>query len=168
MASTVLRETLLSSQLLVQIYVLTILQHHIDVLGIVEIAMQLHDIGMIQSPLNLEFSLHLGEKVEFFEHLFIDDFEGNRNASGSLHSLENFAKLAASNGLNPCKIMLIPALPLLLLRIYSRLRNFLLLRIVAILCSDRQVCLFHHIILTLLYMFVDVEKVKLINFMNLI
>ena len=71
-ASFVLGETLLSPQLLVQIAVLAALKHNIDVLGVVEIPVQLHDVRVVESPLNFEFALHLGEKVEFLEHVLED------------------------------------------------------------------------------------------------
>ena len=79
---------------------LAVLKHDVDVLGIVEVAVQLHDVRVVQSPLNFEFALHLGEKVELFQHVLKDNFERYLETCVPLHCLENLAKLAASDGLD--------------------------------------------------------------------
>ena len=77
-ASSILREAFLLSQLLVEVTVLAVLQHHVYVLGIIEIAVKLNDIRVVESPLNFELSLHLAEEVELFEHMLEDNFKGAR------------------------------------------------------------------------------------------
>lgn len=69
----VFAETFLTSQFLVQISVSAILEHHIDVLGVVKIPVEAYNVRVVQSPLNFEFSLHLTEKVKLFEHVLKDD-----------------------------------------------------------------------------------------------
>ena len=105
---------------------LAVLKHDVDVLGIVEVAMQLHDVRVVQSPLNFEFALHLGEKVELFQHVLKHNFKRHLQTCVTLHCLENFAKLAASNGLDTREVVYCPALSTLLLS-STTLRVFFLL-----------------------------------------
>ena len=79
---------------------LAVLKHHINVLCVVEVSVQLHDVWVVESPLDFEFTLHLGEEVELFEHVFEDDFESARYASITLHSFEYFAEFSTADCLD--------------------------------------------------------------------
>jgi len=57
--SSVFREAFLASELLIKVSVLTVLEHNVDVLGIVEVSVKLNDIWVVKSPLNFQLSLHL-------------------------------------------------------------------------------------------------------------
>ncbi len=65
-AGALFREALLPSELLVKIAMFAVLKYHINVLGVVKIAMQLNNIWMVKSPLYLKLSFHLGKEVELF------------------------------------------------------------------------------------------------------
>lgn len=60
-----LRKAALSSKFLIEVAVLAVVQNDIDVLGVVEIAVELNNVWVVQAPLDLELSLHLAKKVEF-------------------------------------------------------------------------------------------------------
>ena len=104
----VFAETFFSTQFLVQISVSAILEHHIDVLGVVKVAIEAYDVRVVKTPLNFEFSLHLAEKVELFEHMFENDFQGNWDSRRSLHCLENLTKFATTDGLDSAEIVDVP------------------------------------------------------------
>lgn len=59
MAGSIFREAFLTSELLVEVSVLTVLEHNVDVLGVVEVSVKLNDIRVVKSPLNFQLSLHL-------------------------------------------------------------------------------------------------------------
>jgi len=58
-AGSIFREAFLAPELLVEVSVLTVLEHNVDVLGIVEVSVKLNDIRVVKSPLNFQLSLHL-------------------------------------------------------------------------------------------------------------
>ena len=60
-------EILLSPQSLKKIATWTVLQHCVDILLVVEVAVEAHYVWMIKSPLNFELFFHLTEKVKFFK-----------------------------------------------------------------------------------------------------
>ena len=64
-------------QLLVQVSELAVLKDHVDVSLFIEVSIELHNVGMVKPPLYFEFSFHLREKVELFQHTFVNDLEGN-------------------------------------------------------------------------------------------
>ena len=111
--SSVFREAFLASELLIKVSVLTVLEHNVDVLGIVEVSVKLNDIWVVKSPLNFQLSLHLWEKVKLLKHLLEDNFECTWDTCRALHCLEHFAELAATDCLDSCEVMLAPALTFL-------------------------------------------------------
>ena len=64
MAAAVLREALLAAQLLVQVAMLAVIEHNINILGVIEVPMQTDNVRVVQSPLNFEFTLHLRKEVK--------------------------------------------------------------------------------------------------------
>ena len=67
--------------------------------------MELHNIRVVQSPLNFELALHLAEKVELLEHVLEDDFESNWDASATLCGLKDLAELATAHGLDASEVV---------------------------------------------------------------
>ena len=76
MSCAILREALFSAQLLVKIAMLTVLEHHVNVLRIVEVAVKAYNIRMVQSPLNFKLAFHLAEEIKLLEHILENDLEG--------------------------------------------------------------------------------------------
>ena len=75
MPCAILREALFSAQLLVKIAMLAVLQHHVNVLCVVEVAVKAYNIRMVQSPLNFKLSFHLAEEIKLLEHILENDLE---------------------------------------------------------------------------------------------
>ena len=84
---------------------LAVVQDNVDVLLIVEVAMQFDDIWMVESPLNFELSFHLAKEVKLLEHVLEDHLQRTRHTRASFRSLEYFAKLATADSLNPSEVI---------------------------------------------------------------
>ena len=89
-----LTEALLSSESLVEVAILSILKDHIDIVHIVEVPIQLHYVGVVQSPLNFQLSFHLAEKVKLFQHVFEDHFQSYGEVLILLNCFVDFSKFA--------------------------------------------------------------------------
>lgn len=70
-------EEFLSSQLLVEISILAVFEYHVDVGLVIEVSVQLHNVGVVKPPLDFEFPLHLREKVELYQHRLEYDLESD-------------------------------------------------------------------------------------------
>ena len=92
---------------------LTVLQHHVYVFCVVEVAMQLDDVWVVESPLYFELSFHLTEEIKLFKHVLEDHFQCYGNTCVSLYGLKNFSKLSAADGLDACEVVYFPAFSLL-------------------------------------------------------
>ena len=71
---TILREALLTPKFLVEVSMFTVVENNVDVLGVVEVSMELDNVRVLESPLNLQFSLHLAKKVKLLQHVLEYDF----------------------------------------------------------------------------------------------
>ena len=109
MAGTVLGEALLTAQLLIEVAMLAVLEHDVDVLRIVKVAVQADNIRVVKSPLDLKLTFHLAKEVKLLQHALEDDFQSAGHVSGSLDSLEYFAKLATADGLDAREVVHRPA-----------------------------------------------------------
>ena len=89
---------------------LTVPQHHIDVLRVVEVAMQLDYIWMVESPLNFELTLHLAEEIKLLQDVLEYDFECTLYATSLLNCFEDLAEFTTANGLDPREIIHCPSL----------------------------------------------------------
>lgn len=114
MASTILGEALLTAQFLVEVTVLAVLQHHVDVLRVVEVSMQADNVWVIQSPLNFKLAFHLAEEVKLLKHVLEDNLQCTCYASGPLNSLKDLAEFSTAYGLYAREVMDGPAVPPLL------------------------------------------------------
>ena len=110
MLGAVLREALLLAKLLEEVAVLAVVQHDVDVVRVVEVAVQFDDVWVVESPLNLKLSLHLAKKVELLQDVLEDDLERDWHPAELLHGLEDFTKLPAADGLDPHEVMYGPCL----------------------------------------------------------
>jgi len=52
------------------------------------------------SPLDLQLTFHLREKIKFFKHVLEYDFKGDWHVAALFNSFEYFSELATSNRLN--------------------------------------------------------------------
>ena len=68
-------EELLSFESLIQISVLSVLQHHVYALLIVEVTIQSDNVRVSESPLDLQLLFHLGEKVELLEQVLVNHLQ---------------------------------------------------------------------------------------------
>ena len=103
--SFVFGEELLPSQLLVEVTILAVLEDHVDVGLVIEVSVKFHNIGVVEPPLNFEFSLHLREEVELFQHVLEYDLESDRELRILLDCLEDFAEFAASDCLDAVEVI---------------------------------------------------------------
>ena len=145
----VLAEALLAPQLLVQVAVFAVFEHHVDVLGVVEVPVQTDNIRMVQSPLNFKLAFHLAEEIKLLEHVLENDFESAWDASRPLNGLEDLAELATADRLDAREVVHGPTVfPLCLLGRLGRAPRSLLLKIVGLLIRTAS-CDFCHILYSL-------------------
>ena len=150
MPGAVFAETLLTPQLLVQVAVFAVLEHHVDVLRVVEVPVQADNIRVIQSPLNFELAFHLAEEIKLLEHVLENDFESAWDAGRPLNGLEDLAELATADRLDAREVVHSPTFfPLwcLLGRLGCTPRS-LLLQILSLLIRTAS-CNFCHILYSL-------------------
>ncbi len=70
--SLFLCEELLLPEFLVQVAILSILQHHVDALLIVEVPEEADDVRMSKAPLDLQLFLHLCKEVKLLQQVLLD------------------------------------------------------------------------------------------------
>lgn len=54
---------------------LAVLEHHVNVLRIVEVPVKAYNIRMVKSPLNFKLTFHLAEEIKLFEHILENHLE---------------------------------------------------------------------------------------------
>lgn len=76
-----------------------VLHHAVDVLVVIEEAVQLRDVRVLlaQPPLYFGLFLHLAEEIVFLEKLFLDLFDGHYFLAPALHCFEDLAELARTD-----------------------------------------------------------------------
>lgn len=104
------REELLPPELLVQVPVLAELQHHVDTLFVVEVAVKPDKIRMVKSPLDLELPLHLGEEIKLLEHMLENDLQSHRHIRPPLGRRKDLPELATPDSLDASKVFDSPRL----------------------------------------------------------
>ena len=62
-----LLKLLLTPESLKEVAALTILQHSVNILLVVKVAVESHNIGVIESPLDFQLFFHLTEKIKFLQ-----------------------------------------------------------------------------------------------------
>ena len=70
----VLVKALFSSQALKKVAARAVLQHRVNVLLVIKIPINPHDVRVVEPPLNLQLLFHLRKKVKFFQRRLDDDF----------------------------------------------------------------------------------------------
>ena len=145
----VLAKTLLTPQLLIEVAMLAVFKHYVDVLSIIEVPMQTDNVWMIQSPLNFKLAFHLAEEIKLLEHVLENDFEGAWDAGRPLNGLEDLAELATADRLDAREVVHGPTVfPLCLLGRLGRAPRSLLLKVVGLLIRTAS-CGFCHILYSL-------------------
>ena len=108
--SFVFGEVLLASQLLIEVPVLAVLEDNVDVCLVIEVPVKLHNVWVVKPPLDFEFSLHLREEVELFQHVLKNDLECDRQVRILLDCLEDLAEFTTSDCLDAVEVIDRPAL----------------------------------------------------------
>ena len=111
-----------SSQALKQITTLTVLKYSVNVLLIVKVAVEPHDVRVLQSPLNLEFFFHLSEKVKLFQCGFHNYFQRYSLLTVFFNRTENLAELSRADSLYAAEVIYGPCLFFLVRRSGQRIR----------------------------------------------
>lgn len=101
---------LLPSQSLKEIPAGTVLKDGVYVLLVVEVAVKSDYVGVLQSPLNLEFLFHLGKKIKLFQRRLHNYFQSNGLLAVLFYCSEDFAKLARANRLYVIEVLHCPSL----------------------------------------------------------
>ena len=101
---------LFSPQFLVEVSILTIFKHYVDVGLVIKVSIEFDNVRMVKPPLYFEFPLHLREKVKLFQHSFEYDLKCDWKVRILFSSLEDLSKFATANRLDAIEIVDSPTL----------------------------------------------------------